>query len=320
MGKNEINKSKYIDPEPSERGLLLSDRILDYVNSYNLLIDQKDFCLENLKPASYSLALGKSYYYNGKFYKLKDDEPLRLPPNSYVVVSTRETIRLPHYIAGRFGLRVKFVYEGLLVGSGPQVDPGFEGILGCPLHNLTDEEVEIQPRENFAWIDFVKTTPFGDNSSYTDDEALLTAVKESIKEDKNAILGHNGNETQLYKTSRLTIADSLPAGKKVMSSLWGLEQDIREVQAEMNHLRRVGAFIEVGAVIGVLLLMFTLWHSLWGNRESILRLEEQVNILKTSVEQKIDENPASSSNIPRENTQTKEVQTPEKSRRNKAKE
>ena len=67
------------------------------------------------------------------------------------------TIRLPDYIAIRFNLRIKHVHRGLLLGTGPLVDPGFEGNILIPLHNLTSEAYRIRGNEGLIWIQFTKT-------------------------------------------------------------------------------------------------------------------------------------------------------------------
>src|SRR4029077_4954880 len=132
MNPGNLNRWKFVDPFPSAKGVLLSDLLESYVTKYGVLVDKTEFKATSLKPASYLLTLSKDYYYDGEQRELRDDECLVVPPNSFVIASTAERVVLPHYIVGRFGLRVDYVYRGLLVGAGPQVDPGFEGYLACP--------------------------------------------------------------------------------------------------------------------------------------------------------------------------------------------
>src|SRR5205823_1683477 len=83
---------------------------------------------------------------------------LEIPSNSIVFVSMQQFVRLPHYIAARFDLAIEFIYQGILLGTGPQVDPGFQGYLSCPLHNISNESVYIQLGHPFAKMDFAKTS------------------------------------------------------------------------------------------------------------------------------------------------------------------
>jgi hypothetical protein len=63
---------------------------------------------------------------------------------------------MPDYIAGRFNLLIRDVYRGLLVGTGPLVDPGFVGRLSIPLHNFTSNEYLLRADEGFVYFEFTK--------------------------------------------------------------------------------------------------------------------------------------------------------------------
>ncbi len=287
-----LNKWKFVDPEPEATGVLLSDRIEYYVQHYEILVDKKDFKPLNLKPASYSLTLGNEYYYDGKFYKLDQNAELRIPPNALVVTNTAERVILPHYVAGRFGLRVEYVYKGLLVGAGPQVDPGFEGFLGCPIHNLTDSEVIIRVGDPYAWIDFARTTRLGDNPEFEKEEALIKSAERALTSyaegSKKVIAGFKGRECLLYETRRRSFKDSLPHGTKVASSVKGLEDDVKEFGQEVEKWKSVSKHIEVGAVVATLALAITVILSLalnlWFPRErTLIQLENRVATLERSL-------------------------------------
>ena len=67
-----------------------------------------------------------------------------------------EKLLLPEYIAARFNLHIRHVHKGILLGTGPLVDPGFSGNLLIPLHNLTDNEYKLKGGEGIIWIEFTK--------------------------------------------------------------------------------------------------------------------------------------------------------------------
>src|SRR6202022_1847248 len=117
----------WIDPYPNLRGMLTAEYIARYANECQMI---EDFRPENLKTSSYRLTLGRWCQVDGKDITLSNSEPfLSVPPNSLAFVSVGERLRLPHYIAARFNLMIDLVYKGLLLGTGPQVDPGFQGVL-----------------------------------------------------------------------------------------------------------------------------------------------------------------------------------------------
>src|SRR5688572_1063630 len=138
----------WVDPDSKvQGGILLSDRIIMYVEKVGLI---EPFNAKNLGPASYDLTLGKECWSSDHAREtglsqriLADGEHLIIPPNSIVFVSSSETLNLPFYLIARFDLKLRFLHEGLLVGTGPQVDPGFRGLLSCPLHNISSEKITL---------------------------------------------------------------------------------------------------------------------------------------------------------------------------------
>lgn len=123
-----------------------------------------------LKPASCALRLlGQVLYWKGPdaehaekvTRELRAEEELLLAPNSIVYVTLEPTLRLPDYIAARFNLTIKEIYRGVLVGTGPLVDPGFVGQIYLPLHNLTCNEYRLVGGEPVAWMEFTKISPNG---------------------------------------------------------------------------------------------------------------------------------------------------------------
>lgn len=122
------DKMRYEDPNDADRGILLSNQI-DAFCRENLLISAH-YKRENLRPASYTLRIGDQYIDpDGRKCTLSDQEDtIVFKKNSIIFVSTKEELDLPYYIIARFNLRVNWVYEGILLGTGPQVDPGFSGV------------------------------------------------------------------------------------------------------------------------------------------------------------------------------------------------
>ena len=115
---------------------------------------------KRLKKAAYEGRVGKiAYEYNksGKLKKLSND-PLVVKANSIIFVESDIDFRLPDFIALRFNLQIRHVHRGLLLGTGPLVDPGYWGKLCIPLHNLTDEDYRIPKEEGLIWIEFTKTS------------------------------------------------------------------------------------------------------------------------------------------------------------------
>ena len=79
---------------------------------------------------------------------------LRIPPFGCALVSSREVVRLPMDIYGRWGLKIKPSLAGLVFQAGPQIEPGSYTRLFGLLFNLSSTE-RVIPFEQPMWsIDF----------------------------------------------------------------------------------------------------------------------------------------------------------------------
>lgn len=126
-----------------------------------------DFDPERVNPASYTMCLlGILYWWERKRKRLvqqqqpiTDGTPVTLPRNSISYLLTAQEFRLPQYIAARFNLHIRHVHKGILLGTGPLVDPGFAGPLLIPLHNLTDNDYRVPGGNPIIWVEFTKLSP-----------------------------------------------------------------------------------------------------------------------------------------------------------------
>jgi deoxycytidine triphosphate deaminase len=158
------------DPFPEvPRSLLSSADIARYVGKTRML---HPFDESKLKSASYEVRpMGEFIYWqkrDGKINRVteiitKDTKAITLPANSISYIQMEPYFRLPLYIAVRFNLRIKHVHRGILLGTGPIVDPGFSGQLLVPLHNLTftPYELNLTPNDEddgLIWLEFTKTS------------------------------------------------------------------------------------------------------------------------------------------------------------------
>jgi deoxycytidine triphosphate deaminase len=164
--------------------LLNSADIYDYVRVTGMIFPferdrEKLKREEKLKGASFEIDfLGDVYRFaDGKpaleMETIKKDTVFVLKKNSIVFVYLDTVFRLPHYMAIRFNLRITHVHRGLLLGTGPLVDPGFIGRLLIPLHNLTAEDYTLIGGEGLIWAEFTKLSPPKEN-----DERIRNSKRE----------------------------------------------------------------------------------------------------------------------------------------------
>jgi deoxycytidine triphosphate deaminase/cell division protein FtsB len=199
------------DPFPSILPALLNSADIDDYVSATGMIYPFDPSNGKLKTASYEIdLLGRCLYWDDKgeprIFELKKGDKFLLKKNSIAFVSPKTKFRIPNYIALRFNLRITHVHRGLLLGTGPLVDPGFEGRLVIPLHNLTTNDYEFLGGEGLIWIEFTKlNSPHG--TSCRADRYSRQGKYVPFPEDKKNL----GMEYYLHKAApHDTIRSSIP--------------------------------------------------------------------------------------------------------------
>ncbi len=269
------------DPFPDiPPALLNSADIEDYVRAIGL-IDRNDFRVDRLKPASYEIGFGNYFAIaipneldsNGNYcwkyrYLLHEDSAIILPPNSMIYVSLDTRIKLPPYIAARFNLKIKHVYRGLLAGSGPLVDPGFQNKLFVPLHNLSSKEYSFRKGDGFIWMEFTKISPHPD---WKCGEPIPTHSGRVVPFPKE-------KAERMELIDYLTLASDTPIRSSVDFALEEMREKVdqankraNEAEGKVEELRRVGwisgliLMVTIAAlVIATITLTFTVYGSLEG--------------------------------------------------------
>ncbi len=161
-------KWKAKDPYPNiQPALLNSADIKAYVKKTGMIYP---FYEEDLQGASYKVKIaGEILYWKYDDMSSHKEPPKKivtelncgtdsfeLGPNSIAFVALEPCFRIPEYLALRFNLKIQHIYKGLLLGTGPLVDPGFNGKLFIPLHNLTSNTYRFKYGDTLITMEFTK--------------------------------------------------------------------------------------------------------------------------------------------------------------------
>ncbi|MCM1236365.1 MAG: hypothetical protein NC489_40305, partial [Ruminococcus flavefaciens] len=148
------------DPFPKVgEALLNSADLLMYLLMVGIV---EPFDVNKLKGVTYQCTFsGEAHRFNQDSCEMEeinidDTKELILEKNSITYLKIEEKFHVPEYMVLRFNLSVSNAYKGLLLGTGPIVDPGFEGNLFIPLHNLTGNEYVIKKGAPLIRVEFTK--------------------------------------------------------------------------------------------------------------------------------------------------------------------
>ncbi|MDR1089900.1 MAG: hypothetical protein LBL79_02395 [Prevotella sp.] len=224
------NKDPFPEIQPA---LLNSADILKYILVTGLI---SDFCCEDLLGATYKCRVSGEYLCFDKDKKMysepaNDEKDIKIGPNSITYVAIINVFRIPDYIALRFNLMVKHAYKGLLLGTGPIVDPGFVGQIYIPLHNLTSNTYYIKPGAQLISVEFTKLSA---HSSWSADLSDYTKLFDRIRRadyiHKNII----PNRSLYYYIDRALTDDDFYREKDLPKSISSAVADeIRRIQTDV---------------------------------------------------------------------------------------
>lgn len=165
--KELYKKAKSDDPYPNLSPALLNRKdIISYIEKTGMIYP---FYEEDLKGITYDARLqGECLFWNyknGKKVKntkniVNEDDVIEILPNSIIYVTLEPYFQIPEYIALRYNFKISNIYKGLLLGTGPIIDPGFCGKLSIPIHNLTNNIYKLRKGEALISIEFTKVSPY----------------------------------------------------------------------------------------------------------------------------------------------------------------
>jgi hypothetical protein len=185
-----------------------------------------------------------------------------LPPNSITFVQAEPKFRLPNYMAIRFNLRITHVHRGLLLGTGPLVDPGFEGKLLIPLHNLTESEYRLDTEEALIWVEFTKTSfksELQQNEDTGPKEGKFIEFEERKKNYTPEQYLHRANKSNAIRSSiPQFMADSERTAKEAAKSAKDAEKSAKDAEKEATRIRNIivlvsglGLVVIIAALAGI---------------------------------------------------------------------
>jgi dCTP deaminase len=98
-----------------------------------------------LQSASYDLRVGRGAYLSSarEMVDVSEKGLVAIDPGDFAVVETLEKVAFGDRVAALLGLRSEYARQGLLMLSGPQIDPGFRGVLVVRFVNLSPKPIAL---------------------------------------------------------------------------------------------------------------------------------------------------------------------------------
>jgi len=216
--------------------MMTDAEIRSAIENREIILDPPD--LHRIEPASYDARVGNWAFASSSKERvnLKEKGLLIVEPGEFAILESRERIELDNKTAAQIGLRSEYARRGLLMLSGPQIDPGFIGILVVRLVNLAPKPIALPYEAPFLTLQFFR---------------LAHDVEKPYSGPQQGQGGISARDIQeLVDTEGLTLG-------QVMKTLSALAKDVAEVRGSITRLAwSIPAIILFGiAVIGVIVAL-----------------------------------------------------------------
>ena len=135
--------------------MLLSDvEIREAMKKKKIVIEP--FSEPSLQPASYDLRVGKRMLVSGEEGELdlEDKHSATLKAGQFALVTTLEKITLSDSVAAHIGMKSYYVRKGIILLSGLQIDPGWNGFLVLGMYNASPRSITLDYQSTVCSIDF----------------------------------------------------------------------------------------------------------------------------------------------------------------------
>src|SRR2546425_252071 len=134
--------------------LMTDNEIRQAMESGKLTIE--NFSDRSLEPASYDMRVGKRLLISNdeREIDLEARGSSTLEPGTFALLTTHERVRLDNTIAGHIGVKSYYTRKGIVMLSGLQIDPGFEGVLVIGLYNASPRSLTLDYLAPFCTVEF----------------------------------------------------------------------------------------------------------------------------------------------------------------------
>ena len=289
------------DPLPEiEPALLNSQDITRYVEE-ECLLEKDSFDPERMKPASYEMRfLGALYDWeikNGRLERrcreIVEGEDVELSRNSISYLWIKERLRLPEYIAARFNLRISDVHKGLLLGTGPLIDPGFGGRILIPLHNLTDNNYALRGGEGIIWVEFTKVSKnrywLSGQEGSERPSRLVEFPSDKAIDDPDAYLNKAGAAGGVQSAFRGALDNAIQAAADSRLAAGAARADAEAASNRAEEIdkrsTRIGVVGLIGVLVGVGALVLSAYDISGQVADRVHRQGERIHNLETMLEE-----------------------------------
>ena len=269
------DENTYSD-KSNDSGMFSSTQIAYYIEKYGIIDNYDKSCYGS---ASYHMRIGgdvltwdggaKTEFILDEFEDRNKNKynSLELKPNSLTFVTTIEKFNLTKDIICRFNLKSKWVHQGLLLGTGPIVDPQLNAYLLIPLHNFSSQTIRMNYGDELISVEFTKTLnpdanytlPNGSPCEYIPNNNWNFDFKSYRKRIENKII-ESSVLSNFYSIKSDIDSYKDTINNKIEKTEEVTKETTTKHEEALNSFRRLNYIGIIGTILAVTVLAITTWQ------------------------------------------------------------
>ena len=212
--------------------MILTDQMIEAAVSEGA-VRIEPFLTDQIQPASYDLRIGPVAALASSHGKVDVREKgfLEMAPGDFAIVVSEETLTLDNRHTGRFSLRNKWAYRGLIANTDPQIGPGFTGRLSVGLTNLTDKSIALSHLDDFLQVEFHRLSESAKNRC-SDGHSGQSALS---NEELETVLGREVISLSEMHATMQTLTSNQTDLNESMGELEGSTRKLEESMARLEE-------------------------------------------------------------------------------------
>ena len=264
----------YSDPERTKNDINIPDGLfsgtqIEYCIAKYRIIENAD--IKNcIREATYEMRLGKKAIRwdnkEKKEFNVESDGHIVLEPNSVTFVTTIERFNLPHDIVARFNLKSKMVHRGLLLGTGPIVDPGFQSRILIPIHNFSNQPVRISYGDRFISVEFTKCC-----------DPYKTYQIDSSQKTQTHVLPKKEEDVSVF------IKNTFLTGSSIRDAINEYQRQQKKSEKIVERAKNIFTIAVVAMLVGIFTLLLNTFNTINTSTKRINEFKEEIIILRQEI-------------------------------------
>ena len=158
------------------------------------------------------------------------------------------------------------VHRGLLLGTGPIVDPGFQSRILIPIHNFSNQPVRISYGDRFISVEFTKCC-----------DPYKTYQIDSSQKTQTHVLPKKEEDVSVF------IKNTFLTGSSIRDAINEYQRQQKKSEKIVERAKNIFTIAVVAMLVGIFTLLLNTFNTINTSTQRINEFKEEIIILRQEI-------------------------------------